>query len=222
MRRSSLKIAIAAAVSVAALASAANATVTWNYSPYGAAPLPVGETIAVDFDNANAPGFSYTQAGAAGLFNGANGLVPNVAAPPAFSASTADQTLFEAVQTNGTLDLKTPNLSALSVYIGSLDGYNEITFKGPNSFSQSFSGSNLMLPANGDQGAAATNGRFDFNFAGQPVDEVLFQSSGNSFEFDNIAAAGVPEPASWAVMLVGFGGLGAAMRSRRKLAVATA
>ena len=33
-------------------------------------------------------------------------------------------------------------------------------------------------------------------------------------------AAAVPEPATWAMMLVGFGGLGAAMRSRRKLAVA--
>jgi hypothetical protein len=32
----------------------------------------------------------------------------------------------------------------------------------------------------------------------------------------------VPEPATWAMMLVGFGGLGAAMRSRRKPAVASA
>ena len=32
----------------------------------------------------------------------------------------------------------------------------------------------------------------------------------------------VPEPASWAMMLVGFGGLGAAMRMRRKPATATA
>ena len=32
----------------------------------------------------------------------------------------------------------------------------------------------------------------------------------------------VPEPATWAMMLVGFGGLGAAMRSRRKLAVVDA
>ena len=30
--------------------------------------------------------------------------------------------------------------------------------------------------------------------------------------------SGVPEPASWAVMLAGFGGLGAAIRSRRRLA----
>jgi hypothetical protein len=33
-------------------------------------------------------------------------------------------------------------------------------------------------------------------------------------------AAAVPEPASWALMLIGFGATGAALRSRRKLAVA--
>jgi hypothetical protein len=32
----------------------------------------------------------------------------------------------------------------------------------------------------------------------------------------------VPEPAAWAMMLVGFGGVGAAMRSRRKMAAASA
>ena len=32
----------------------------------------------------------------------------------------------------------------------------------------------------------------------------------------------VPEPATWAMMLVGFGGLGAAMRTRRRSAAATA
>jgi hypothetical protein len=33
---------------------------------------------------------------------------------------------------------------------------------------------------------------------------------------------GVPEPATWAMMLVGFGGLGAMLRSRRKQALAVA
>ena len=37
-----------------------------------------------------------------------------------------------------------------------------------------------------------------------------------------VEAVGVPEPATWAMMLVGFGGLGVAMRSRRKLATAAA
>lgn len=34
------------------------------------------------------------------------------------------------------------------------------------------------------------------------------------------SSGGVPEPAAWALMLVGFGGLGAALRSRRRMALA--
>ncbi len=37
-----------------------------------------------------------------------------------------------------------------------------------------------------------------------------------------IATAAVPEPATWALMLVGFGGVGLAMRSRRKAVTAPA
>jgi hypothetical protein len=39
---------------------------------------------------------------------------------------------------------------------------------------------------------------------------------------DITISPGVPEPATWAMMLVGFGGLGAAMRARRKQALAAA
>ena len=37
---------------------------------------------------------------------------------------------------------------------------------------------------------------------------------------DNVSVAAVPEPAEWALMLVGFGGLGAVARRRRRLAAA--
>jgi hypothetical protein len=37
---------------------------------------------------------------------------------------------------------------------------------------------------------------------------------------NGVAAGGVPEPATWAMMLVGIGGLGAAMRRRNGLAAA--
>jgi hypothetical protein len=47
-------------------------------------------------------------------------------------------------------------------------------------------------------------------------------AGGNDFAIDNIVvqAAGVPEPASWALMITGFGLAGATLRRRRAVAVA--
>ena len=42
------------------------------------------------------------------------------------------------------------------------------------------------------------------------------------FVVSNVSVAGVPEPTTWAIMLVGFGGLGVAMRGSRRKQAATA
>jgi hypothetical protein len=63
-----------------------------------------------------------------------------------------------------------------------------------------------------------------YNGAGAfPAGDIIANATdnfGGSQGTFNLTA--VPEPASWAMMLVGFGGLGVAMRSRRKMATATA
>ena len=50
------------------------------------------------------------------------------------------------------------------------------------------------------------------------------EPSGNDFALDDMSVQGVavPEPTSWALMLLGFGGMGAMLRNRRRTVAATA
>jgi choice-of-anchor C domain-containing protein len=68
---------------------------------------------------------------------------------------------------------------------------------------------------------------FTYDFIAQSNSTTLTFSNSNQAGFltpygaalDNISiSSGAPEPASWALMLLGFGGLGMAMRSRRSRA----
>jgi len=63
-----------------------------------------------------------------------------------------------------------------------------------------------------------------FNFTATNTSAQLTFSSAQNNPFgaaiDNVRVAGVPEPATWALMLLGFGGLGAMLRRRRSLAFA--
>lgn len=104
-----------------------------------------------------------------------------------------------------------------SVDLGSLDSYNLLTLNFVGGGVQSFTGGQLVALPDGNQSAARTNGRFRFTAdQGQQIAGVTFGSGGNSFEIDRLAAAPVPEPAMWAMMLGGFGLLGVIMRRRSR------
>jgi len=76
-------------------------------------------------------------------------------------------------------------------------------------------GSSLTQAVQGEAGAQF------FGWTGGGIASFTLSSSTDFAAGDVFSVAGVPEPAAWAMMLVGFGGLGAALRgSRRKLAVA--
>lgn len=209
MKMVKTKLALGAAIAALALsAGSANAAVTWTSSAFDA-PIAGNETMVVTFDAPNAPGYII----------GGNGVGTGNLSPLAANPA-GDLTQYGYVVGGGTATLLTPLLNTLSLYIGSLDDYNTITFKSGGSVVGSFNGLQLQVPANGDQGAANTNRRFYFNFGSDSVDEIVFQSSQNSFEFDNIATSAVPEPGVWALMIAGFGMMGAALR-RRRTAVAS-
>jgi hypothetical protein len=55
--------------------------------------------------------------------------------------------------------------------------------------------------------------------AGKPISIVL-ASPVSQGDFDNVRLAAVPEPATWALMLIGIGGLGVSLRAGRKTATA--
>jgi hypothetical protein len=209
-----------AAFAVAMLAGigSANAGVIFHSAAFEHQPAP-GETMVEDFDHPIAAGYSMTWSNA-GLYQGA--LVSGIAAPPA-----GDNTKYLSVLTGGSATLTTPGtLDSLSVYLGSIDSYNTITFHGQHGFSQSFTGDQLVVHADGDQSSAQTNRQFYFDFdPSDLVNQVIFSSSGNSFEFDNIAAndppaeVPVPEPVTLSLFAAGLAGA-AAIRRRRKLASA--
>ncbi|MEH6757957.1 MAG: PEPxxWA-CTERM sorting domain-containing protein [Parasphingorhabdus sp.] len=60
------------------------------------------------------------------------------------------------------------------------------------------------------------------NFNGGTESQIgglRFSSRNNSFEFDNIAVAPIPEPGIWAMMLLGFAAMGFSLRRREKTKV---
>lgn len=123
-----------------------------------------------------------------------------------------------------TLTVTSGWLTQFSFYLGSPDTYNTVQFfAGNTQVGDTLSGNQIWsctaCAQNGDQSFGA---RAVYDFGGAHVTSVVFGSSGNSFEFDNLAGTvgGIPEPASWALMIVGFGAAGAMLRSKRRQALA--
>ena len=203
------------AATVALMATSANAAVTLDGSlpGYHVAPFGAGESLVVGFGAPNAPGYTFAADPTPYIYLTADGLHPGIAAVPFGD----DSGHYMAIQSTQSETLNTPVLRSLSLFIGSLDPSNKITFNGIGGFTQSFLGSDLFTPALGDQSNDANNRRFYFSFdPSNKVDQIVFSSGVNSFEFDTLAASAVPEPATWAMMLLGFGGIGFLLRAGKR------
>jgi hypothetical protein len=180
-----------------------------------------------------AGGYVLTGSGAAQVVQGNYWYSAN----PAFGTTFADRDALPYLSIEGgqapnsSATLATPSAGdrEMSFYIGSLDRYNTITFVYKDGKSETFDGTTIAnaistTPNNfpyGDQQSSRSNGLLTFLFD-SPVTDVVFGSEGtNAFEIANISAVAAPEPATWAMMMMGLGAVGVAMRSRRKLAAAT-
>jgi hypothetical protein len=207
--------ALAAALVVGAPAQAL--TITQYMSDQ---PLPLGQTMIEDFDNPIAAGFSFTQNQNAFVRSGALGLWSGVSAPPPGTTSN-----YETVRANGraTLAAITPlkRLTSFSFYLGSPDSYNTVKFYGDNGYQATLAGAAIWGSNTGANGNQGWGRRVSYDFGAERIHTVEFLSSGNSFEFDSLAGAtanmatAVPEPTTWAMMILGFGTVGYLIRRRR-------
>ena len=199
------KILLLAAVATFG-AGAANA-MTMVTSVNGPDMGPTGNQHVVD-------DFS-TSAGLSGTYSLATGSTSGVTAAP-----LGDTTQYLSVGGGqaATLTLARP-LEALSFYWGSIDKYNTVSFfSGANKIASFTGGDVPPAPANGSQGNALNNRRVNFDFGGAKVSSVQFSSAQNAFELDTVAGS-VPEPAAWALFLVGFGMIGVSVRRRNAMVV---
>ena len=194
------KMLLGAAVLATSVAPA-NAAIVLSQSDIGV--LDPGETVVCD---------GVTDCGGAltGDFINFSSTQGNAAALPGNSSSQI------AVLGGDSASLLVNRLvSAVSFDWGSVDTYNTLNIL-TTSGNFTVTGNDLP-PANGNRIDQGTNFRFTATFDSPTFLQSLeFASSSNSFEFDNVGIAAVPEPATWAFMILGFGAIGGAMRRQRK------
>jgi hypothetical protein len=205
MRALKLILAGAAALS---FASAAQAAVTLVATP-GTSPY-TGPVPTYDFESP-APV-------SGGLVT--TGSVAGVRAQP-FGSTGNYWTVGPSDGTPGTLDLSSfGDIFNLSFIWGSTDTYNTLEIlDGMGGVIDTFTGIDASAFANGNQTDPFTNPLVTLFFTGGDeslVAGLRLSSSQNAFEVDNFAVNGVPEPGTWAMMLLGFGAVGFAMRRTRR------
>lgn len=209
--------AILSAMILCTTGSSAFATVKVSSVAYGLA-APVHTDVLVDFDHRLPKGFTL----AGGLIqdtSNSSGAEPAGDTTAYLSANPGDPA--ELMSASG--------FRKVSLYWGSIDGYNTITLLGKDGKSiQSFTGLQVFAPANGNQSVGSTNRRVTFTTSGltSAIYGLEFQSTSPAFEVDNIAfmspvrdckpIGSVPEPSTWAMMIGGLGLVGSSLRRSKK------
>jgi hypothetical protein len=254
--RRALKIISCAAGALSlALAGQAHAIVAFSIGAVGGVDpgLAPGEVPVVTFDTPSAAGIVETDTGPSSA--GAAGMVETNTSPiysvglftltdeNVAAAPVGDITQFEAIQPGGAAKFNfsgyAPGVGSLSVYVGSIDSYNE--FEVSTNLRNYFYDGTDFLNHDGDQFSHLTNRRVYFQFApNEHFKSITFASTGIAFEYDTIAAESypgaqpawiptgndveyleptstspAPEPATWTLLLTSFAAVGAVARRRR-------
>jgi hypothetical protein len=210
------KAVLVGAAALALMSGTANAAVQFYSFGNGAPSLPLITNFSNDTVN-SAPTYApagYSWSGNAVVLNSSSAA----GAEPAIANGVYGTGNYLSVEGGQSETLTfASGVTKVALYIGSVDAYNDLNFLFSGATSMDVSGTALGAVSGADNGAqteANTNGEFVFTFD-KPITSLTLSSSSNSFEIASISAA-VPEPATWAMMMMGLGAVGAALRNRRK------
>jgi hypothetical protein len=154
----------------------------------------------------------------------AKGTTSGVSAAPLGMGTGPDGTTYMSVEGGGVelATWATPQTS-LNIYWGSIDGNSNLNTLGITIDGYTLTGADLIslgAMGAGDQSAPADNQWVRITGLGE-FTQVAFSSTANAFEFS--LGSPVPEPSTWAMMGLGFAGLGLmGWRKTRKTAALTA
>ncbi|HLZ74292.1 MAG TPA: PEPxxWA-CTERM sorting domain-containing protein [Phenylobacterium sp.] len=174
--------------------------------------MPAGFTMIDDFDSPAAAGF---------LVSGGN-IIPAPGASCCDAEPPGDTTSFESVEDSNnpfTVIDTHGALTAISFYMGSPDDYNQVALTINGGLNPIVLNGTDIWGGGEFHGDQSTGFLVTYQFAPNTVHSLTFASTSRSFEFDNLAGISVPEPATWALMIVGFGAAGAMLRGKRRLAL---
>lgn len=215
-----LKTSALMAAAAFALAGSAQAGIVLGSMPGAPDPGPrAGEIKVIDFESAQS-GVVLSGDYAIDSFS-----MPGIAAEPAgdtskFLSVPRDLSLGTSATMMFTGFLGAKDVAGFSFYWGSIDGYNTVQLLHRDGSAFATIAGGTLPPANGDQSAPGTNRRITFDLTGadRNLGGLRFISTQYAFETDNFAfktvAAPAPEPAAWAMMIVGFLGVGSVLRRR--------
>ena len=175
-------------------------------------------SIVIDFEGALPTGYSLS-----GSYGIVSATIPGQHAQPAPNTDTDRYFYVSSALPTNNATLLTPDLRGISFYWGSIDTHNMVEVLGAGgSILASITGLDVSV-AGGNQGLPQTNRRvFIEAGANEVITGLRFSATGVAFELDDIAVAGVPEPATWAMLILGFGLVGFAARRRDRLVTVSA
>jgi hypothetical protein len=204
-------IIIGLAAAILGAATSADAAVSISSTPYNTGFDPAAASAVVTFDAALPAGFTRT-GGSVRTVTDSLGAQPSVA--PGVRGTTNYWSINAGNPGVLTFD---GGYRTVSLLWGSIDTYNTLSLLNQDgTVLQAITG-NQIPPANGNQTEASTNRRVTFTSDAGAIYGLRLQSTSPAFEVDDIAVAQpVPEPATWAMMILGFGAIGGTLRTRRR------